>query len=92
MDKELKYIDESCGNSVSDIRISDETKALLLCRARLGDIYNTVDNVVNDTYGRKVEDEFKGFEDAFWAFDKKLAEIAGTYMDRALLGSGFKTM
>lgn len=43
---EKKLIDESCANNVANIQISEETKALLLCRARLGDIYQTVSNVV----------------------------------------------
>ena len=90
MEKDLIKNDNAA--NIGNVRISDETKALLLCRARLGDIYNTVGNVVEKTYRCDIEDEFKGFEDAFWMFDGKLTEIISSYIDRKLIDNNFKMM
>lgn len=59
MSKELK-ISDSCVNNVDNIQISEETKALLLCRARLSDIYNNISKVVYHRYGADTNEEFPG--------------------------------
>ena len=48
MEKEL--IDNTCIENVQNIQISEETKILMLCRARLSSVFNTVANVVDKTY------------------------------------------
>lgn len=84
---EKKLIDESCANNVANIQISEETKALLLCRARLSDIYNTVANVVNQTYNADTDNICTGFSDKFNEFDFKLLELISTYVETTSLDS-----
>ena len=49
MDKEL--ITKENVSNVGNIQISEETKALISCRAKLSDIYETVANVIGRLYG-----------------------------------------
>lgn len=80
MDEELKFSDE-CANNVANIQISEETKILLLCRARLSDIYENVSNVINHRYGKDTDDVIEGFWDAFVGFDDKLMKAISLYVD-----------
>lgn len=90
MEKEL--IENKCFDNVKDIRISEETKALLICRAKLSDIYNTVGNVVNMTYNKDTDDVFEGFSDKFDEFDHKLMEVISTYVEVTSLSSNYTRM
>ena len=84
---EKKLIDESCANNVAKIQISEETKVLLLCRAKLSDIYNTVANVVNQTYKDDIDEICAGFSDKFNEFDYKLLELISRYVETISLDS-----
>lgn len=86
---EKKLIDESCANNVANIQISEETKALLLCRARLSDIYQTVSNVVYLKYGTDVDKEFSGFWDAFSKFDSELMKALSCFIGVTSLESNY---
>ncbi len=86
---EKKLIDESCANNVANIQISEETKALLLCRARLSDIYQTVLNVVYLKYGTDVDKEFSGFWDAFSKFDSELMKALSCFIEVTSLESNY---
>ncbi len=81
MNAKDKLIDNTCIDNVKDIQISEETKTLMLCRARLSSIYNTVSNVVNKTYNQDADNVFDGFSDKFDEFDHKLMEIISTYVE-----------
>ncbi len=80
MNTKEKLIDNMCIDNVKDIQISKETKTLMLCRARLSSVYNTVSNIVNKTYNQDPEDVFDGFDDKFLEFDRKLMEVISTYV------------
>lgn len=90
MEKEL--IDNTCIENVQNIQISEETKILMLCRARLSSVFNTVTNVVNKTYRKDVDDIFEGFTDKFDEFDQKLMEVISTYVNVTSLSSDYTQM
>lgn len=64
----------------------------MLCRARLSSIYNTVANVVCDTYNQDIDDVFEGFSDKFYEFDHKLMEVISTYVKATSLSSNYTQM
>lgn len=90
MEKEL--IDNTCIDNVQNIQISKETKVLMLCRARLSSVFNTVANVVEKTYRKDVDDIFEGFTDKFDEFDHKLMEVISTYVEVTSLSSNYTQM
>ena len=90
MEKEL--IDNTCIENVQNIQISEETKILMLCRARLSSVFNTVTNVVNKTYRKDVDDIFEGFTDKFDEFDQKLMEVISTYVEVTSLSHNYTQM
>ena len=90
MEKEL--IDNTCIENVQNIQISEETKILMLCRARLSSIFNTVSNVVDKTYKKDVDDVFEGFTDKFDEFDHKMMEVISTYVDVTSLSRNYTQM
>lgn len=88
-DMEEKLIDDRCSNNVANIQISEETKTLLLCRAKLSDIYNTVSNVVYRQYGTDTDKKFPDFWDAFSKFNGELMEVLSCFIDVASLNSNY---
>lgn len=89
MNTKEKLIDNTCIDNVKDIKISEETKILMPCRARLSSIYNTVSNVVNKTYNQDTDNIFDGFSDKFNEFDNKLMEVISTYVEVTSLDSNY---
>ena len=89
MEKELK-IDNDCAKNVEDVQISEETKALLLCRARFSDIYNNVSEVVYHRYSADVDKEFDGFWEAFSKFDDELMKIISAFVQVTSMESNYK--
>ena len=85
-------IDNTCIDNVQNIQISEETKVLMLCRARLSSVFNTVANVVEKTYRKDVDDIFEGFTDKFDEFDHKLMEVISTYVEVTSLSSNYTQM
>ena len=49
--------------NMESVQISEQTKALLICRAKLRDIYATVDNVISKDYPHlfSIDDLISGF-------------------------------
>ena len=88
MGKEIK-ISDVCTNNVANIQVSEETKALLLCRARLSDIYNTVGNIVGDRYREDLPDSFQY---AHIKLDGELVKIISTFIEVTSLQSDYKEM
>ena len=78
-----EFIISQCEANMESAQISEQTRALLLCRAKLNDIYATVTNVVKEDYPllSSVDDMFTGFSDTFNEFDSKLMEIIKTYVE-----------
>lgn len=78
--------------NVKDIRVSEETKILMLCRARLSSIYETASNVVYETYRKDMDEVFEGFTDKFDELDRKLMEVISTYVEVTSLNSDYTQM
>ena len=87
-----ELIDNTCIDNVQNIQISEETKVLMLCRARLSSVFNTVANVVEKTYRKDVDDIFEGFTDKFDEFDHKLMEVISTYVELISLDRNYTQM
>ena len=85
-------IDNTCIDNVQNIQISEETKILMLCRARLSSVFNTVANVVDKTYKKNIDDVFEGFTDKFDEFDHKLMEVISTYVEVTSLNRNYTQM
>ena len=91
MEKELEIID-GCAENARNISISEETKALLLCRARLSDIFNNVAEIYYHKYAGDLEDRFQGFIDAHISLDNELMAIISTFIEVNSLDSDYKMM
>ena len=87
-----ELIDNTCIDNVQNIQISEETKVLMLCRARLSSVFNTVANVVEKTYRKDVDDIFEGFTEKFVEFDHKLMEVISTYVEVTSSSSNYTQM
>lgn len=88
MSKEIK-ISNMCAANAANIQLSESTKALLLCRAQLSDIYNTVGGIVCSRYR---EDLSEDFQDAHIKFDSELVKIISMFIEVASLQSDYKEM
>ena len=91
MDKELTTKDYV--SNVGNIQISEETKALISCRAKLSDIYETVANVIGRLYGdTDIDNVFDGFSDSFYTFDEYLLNAIIKAVELKSLSSRYKLM
>lgn len=86
--KEL--ISTECQKAVDSIKLSDETKALLKCKAMLSDVYQTVSNVMLKTYENNSDDYESKFTDKYNDLDKELCDIINIVMDTRAIESNFK--
>lgn len=70
----------SCAINAEDIKISDETKDLLICRAKLSDIYNEVAEIYDKKFRRDIDNDFCRFADAHSKLDDELMKIISTFI------------
>ncbi len=90
--KGIKISKEHAAN-VLDIKISDETKSLLLCKAMLLDVYDNVSNIVNDQYDKDSSNKMMGnFEEKFFGLNEELVKIIGAFIDTKSIESCNKMM
>lgn len=82
-------IENGCATNVANIKLSESTKALLLCRAQLSDIYNTVSNIVQSRYD---EDPSDSFQEASILFDTELVKVISMFIEVTSLQSNYKEM
>lgn len=88
----IKISKEHAANVV-DIKMSEETKSLLLCKAMLSDIYDNVSNIVNDQYNKDTSNKMMGnFEDKFFGLNEELLKIIGAFIDAKSVESCHKMM
>lgn len=78
-----------CAANVANIQLSESTKALLLCRAQLSDIYDTVSNIVESRYDKDPSDSF---QKASILFDTELVKIISMFIEATSLQSDYKEM
>ena len=86
--REIK-VENGCATNVANIKLSESTKALLLCRAQLSDIYNTVSNIVQSRYD---EDPSDSFQEASILFDTELVKVISMFIEVTSLQSNYKEM
>lgn len=77
--------------NMESVQISEQTKALLICRAKLRDIYATVDNVISKDYPHlfSIDDLISGFSDKFNAFDEILTDTINLYIKETTFDSNY---
>ena len=75
--------------NVQNVVISDYTRALLICRAKLSDVFNSVVNIHADRYGGDDPEEFmKKMSDA----DEALCKLIGDSVAVSLIESNYKEL
>lgn len=75
--------------NVQNVVVSDYTKALLICRAKLSDVFNSVVNIYTSRYYR---DEPKDFIDKMSEADEALVKLIGDAVAESLTESEYKEM
>lgn len=86
-----EFISSKYSANIENVQISEQTKALLLCRAKMRDIYATVDNVISKDYPHlfSIDDLISGFSDKFNAFDEILTDMINLYVKETTMDSGY---
>ena len=83
----LEYVTSDAEVAVQSIVMSDYTKALLFCRAKLSDVFNSVVDVYTARYSN---DEPKDFVDAIMKADDELVKLIGDAVAVSLIESDYK--
>lgn len=80
-------------DNADGVTLSDETKTLIKCRARLEDLYGDVVTVMSERYGDKgAESEMNNFATAFATMSGELASFIGDFVADNLLDSRYAEM
>lgn len=87
--KEIK-ISDRCADNAASITISEETKALVQCRARLNDIYDNVNEILSSRLEVDSDDSFPKFKTAFFSLDDVILDIITHAIDLAMINNEFK--
>ena len=77
-------------NAINNVQISEQTKSLLLCRAKLSEIYNNISTVISDEYDEDVDAMFPGFWDVFSKFDDEIMKIISCSISTVSLNSNYE--
>lgn len=86
-------ISNRCEANVTSIEISDMTKALMQCRAKLSDIYQTISDIIESRYdGDSYKSVFEGFENTHCALDNELVKITSIFIEVTSLESNYTEM
>ena len=83
----LEYVTSDAEVAVRSAVVSDYTKALLLCRAKLSDVFKSVVNVYTSKYS---SDEPKDFIDAIMKADDELIKLIGDAVAVSLVETDYK--
>ncbi len=80
-------------DNADGVTLSDETKTLIKCRARLEDLYGDVAAVMSERYGDKgAESQMNNFATAFSTMSGELASFIGDFVADNLLDSRYAEM
>lgn len=74
--------------NVQNVTVSDYTKALLLCRARMSDVFNSVVNIYLD----ERNDEPKEFIDKMMDADEAIVKLISDAIATSLVNSDYKEL
>lgn len=91
MDKQNEISENMLEKNVESMVLDPKTKALLVCRAKLDDIYNTVRPISDDAFNRD-ESYSEAFENAWIASKKALDNILINIMSYNMSDYDYKTM
>lgn len=81
----LGQVTSEAETNVGKVAMSNYTKALLLCRAKLSDVFNSVVNVYDSRYS----DEPKEFIDEITKADEALCKLIGDAVSVSLVESNY---
>ena len=76
--------------NVKNVAISENTRALIACMARMSEIYTAVCNTVEEVYGVDTEKLYPSFPEVYVAFDKELKAIMCDVIDTTALDSEYR--
>lgn len=74
--------------NVQNVTVSDYTKALLLCRAKMSDVFNSVVNIYLD----ERNDEPKEFIDKMMDADEAIVKLISDAIATSLVNSDYKEL
>ena len=74
--------------NVQNVTVSDYTKALLLCRAKMSDVFNSVVNIYLDEHN----DEPKEFIDKMMDADEAIVKLISDAIATSLVNSDYKEL
>lgn len=83
-------MNDVCTENVANIHISDTTKALILLRARLTDIYSNIDDIISTDKDVNYSSLFEEFESLHMKLDEKVVKIINTRTEVVSLTSNYK--
>ena len=91
METEIKVSTKNLENA-KNIKLSTNTHKLIMCRAMLNDIEETVVNIVGDIYGASQEDEIlKDFRTRQSNLDLEISTLLSDVIDDTLHNGDFDT-
>lgn len=88
MEKEL--ISTECQQAVESIKLSDETKALLKCKAMLSDVYQTVSNACLSFDSRTCDERTEKFYNKLEELNNELMIIIGDVVEIKSVQTDYK--
>ena len=78
-------------DSAKSIKLSTNTHKLIMCRAMLSDIHETVVDVVGERYGGDQDGHLENFRNRIGELDTELSYIIGVFVEVASLEGDFET-
>lgn len=85
----LELIKREYEDSVKNVKLSDETKALMICKAKLSDLYSSL----SDIHYRSFYDDLpKDVEDSWCNLDKAITQMIADNIDYMLNNKKYLTM
>lgn len=76
--------------NVKNVTMSEETRMLIACMARMNEVFDKVYDIVSEVYGRDLDNVYPSFSDTYFALNKEMRNILSDVIDVKTLGSRFK--
>lgn len=90
METEIKVSTKNLENA-KNIKLSKNTHTLIMCRAMLSDIQETVVEVVGELYGNRQDEYLEDFRDRQCNLDIELCSLISTFIEVTTLDGDTKT-
>lgn len=73
-----------------NIKLSTNTHKLILCRAMINDVYDTLIEVVSDAYGNQQEDEIlEPFRNAYIEVDNEVCNLISQFIETTSISGAY---